>query len=213
MFENNASFIGLALNNIFIMGLHTNAATTAINTLGYTICSVWWGFIVSAVMFAGSLFRDFHHAEAAALVSAGTMFFCFLTVVIGHGVQDHPNGWISDEATPISWTVWAPEGTTFAQGVSALLNIAYTFSGQALVPSFVGDMKYPEQFPTALYITVGCQLTLFTICGAVVFSYAGTQFTVAPAYGSLLEKWRYAGAALVLPTIVSPCLGIKDLSH
>jgi amino acid permease len=53
------------------------------------------------------------------------------------------------------------------------LNITYTFIGQALIPSFVGDMKNPEDFPKALYISMAVEVLLFTICGAVVYSYAG----------------------------------------
>jgi amino acid transporter len=91
----------------------------------------------------------------------------------GHGVQSHPNGYIDDATKPVVWTVWAPKGTTFVQGVSALLNIIYTFTGQALIPSFVGDMKNPEDFPKALYISMSVEVLLFTVCGAVVYKYAG----------------------------------------
>ena len=190
-------FIGLALNNIFIMGLHVNAGSVAINTLGYTFCSALWGLIICVIMYAGSLVRGFSKAEFAAAISAGTMLLCFFFVVIGgsrarsaqisgrtltfptvassgHGVQDHPNGFISEMETPTNWTVWAPKGTTFVQGVSALLNIIYTFTGQALIPSFVGDMKNPEEFPKALYISMSVEVLLFTICGAVVYSTTGT---------------------------------------
>ena len=65
------------------MGLHLNAGTTAINTLGYTICSAVWGVILLVIMYIGSLVRGFSHAEAAAVVSAGTMLLCFFLVVIG----------------------------------------------------------------------------------------------------------------------------------
>lgn len=116
------SFIGLALNNLFIMGLHLNAGTTVINTLRYTFCSTIWGVILLIIMFAGSLFRDFRHATLLGIVSAGTMFIAYLIVVIGHGIQGTPNGYIAG-TTNVSWSVWSPPGTTFVQGVSAVLNI------------------------------------------------------------------------------------------
>jgi hypothetical protein len=86
------SFIGLALNNIFIMGLHVNAGTVAINTLGYTFCSALWGLIIGVIMYAGSLVRGFSKAEFAAAISAGTMLLCFFFVVIGK----HRSGNLSD---------------------------------------------------------------------------------------------------------------------
>ncbi|KAJ9107959.1 hypothetical protein QFC20_003644 [Naganishia adeliensis] len=203
-----AAFIGLALNNLFIMGLHVNAAQTSINTvIQYEFCTVAWGVIILVIMWAGSLVRGFKYTEVAAVISAGTMFICYLLVVIGHGVQGTPNGYMpataTTPATGLEWTVWAPKGTTFVQGMSAILNIAYTFIGQALIPSFVGDMRHPEDFPKALYISMTVELALFSTCGAIVYSYAGTALTTAPAYGSLIAKYGKPAAALVLPTVVA----------
>lgn len=79
---------------------------------------------------------------------------------------------------------------------------SYTFIGQALIPSFVGDMKRPEDFPKALYISMAVELALFSTCGAIVYSYTGTVLTTAPAYGSLIAKYGKPAAALVLPTVV-----------
>lgn len=45
-----AAFIGLAFNNLFIMGLHCNAGATAINTLGYHFCTTVWGVILAIIM-------------------------------------------------------------------------------------------------------------------------------------------------------------------
>ncbi|KAL7411848.1 transmembrane amino acid transporter protein-domain-containing protein [Mrakia frigida] len=197
-----AAFVGLAANNLFIMGLHCNAGTTAINTMGYKLCSAGMGAILGVIMFLGSLIRDFRHTTPFGIFSAGTMFICFLIVVIGHSVQGTPNGYIDAVETPLTWTVWAPEGTTFVQGVSAILNIAYTYTGQALIPSFVGDMKKPEDFPKALYLCMAAELILFTISGAVVYSHTGTFLTTAPAYGSLIRKYGQPAAAFTLPTIL-----------
>jgi hypothetical protein len=196
-----AAFIGLALNNLFIMGLHLNAGTTVINTLHYTFCSTIWGVILLIIMFAGSLFRDFRHATLLGIVSAGTMFIAYLIVVIGHGIQGTPNGYIAG-TTNVSWSVWSPPGTTFVQGVSAVLNIAYTFIGQALIPSFVGDMAKPEDFPKALYTCMAFELILFSTCGAIVYAHTGIDLTTAPAYGSLIERYAKPAAVLVLPTVI-----------
>ena len=131
------------------------------------------------------------------------MFVCFLIVVIGHSVQGTPNGYISDAETPLDWTVWAPKGTTFVQGMSALLNIAYTFIGQALIPSFVGDMARPQDFPKALYLSMAAELVLFTLSGAIVYYHTGTILTTAPAYGSLISKYAKPAAAMVsLPQLL-----------
>lgn len=56
-------------------------------------------------------------------------FVCTIIVLVGHGVQGKPNGYVPSK--PITHSVWAPEGTTFIQGVEGLLNIVYTFIGYA----------------------------------------------------------------------------------
>lgn len=71
----------------------------------------------------------------------------------------------------ITHSVWAPPGTTFVQGVNALLNIVYTFIGHALIPSFIGDMEHPEHFPKSLAVSMIAEMLLFTITGAVVYHY------------------------------------------
>jgi amino acid permease len=80
---------------------------------------------------------------------------------------------------------------------------AYTFIGQALIPSFVGDMARPQDFPKALYSSMAAELILFSTCGAIVYSHTGIDLTTAPAYGSLIAKYAKPAAALVLPTVVS----------
>jgi hypothetical protein len=41
-------------------------------------------------------------------------------------------------------------------------------------------MAHPEDFPKALYASMIAEFVLFTITGAVVYYYAGTQYTTAP---------------------------------
>lgn len=72
----------------------------------------------------------------------------------------------------------------------------------ALIPSFVGDMAKPEDFPKALYLSMAAELVLFTITGAVVYSHTGTILTTAPAYGSLIKRYAQPAAAFTLPTII-----------
>lgn len=74
------------------------------------------------------------HMAYIGVLASSTMFICVWIVIIGHGVQgefffassdlglnspfpqDHPNGWV--EGDTIKITTWAPEGTTFVQGMN-----------------------------------------------------------------------------------------------
>ena len=104
------------------MGLHVNAGATAIQTIrGGKECTLDWAIGIGLLMFVPSLIRDFRHMSAMGLLASSTMFVCALLTIAAHGTQGTPNGYV--EGTTISYTVWAPEGTTFVSAVSAILNI------------------------------------------------------------------------------------------
>jgi hypothetical protein len=44
---------------------------------------VYWGLTAFGIMYAGSLVRGFRKAGPAAALSAGTMFACFILVIVG----------------------------------------------------------------------------------------------------------------------------------
>jgi hypothetical protein len=105
------------------MGLHVNAGATAIQTIrGGTESTLLWACIIGLIMFLPSLIRDFKHMSYIGLLASSTMFVCTILVITGHGVQDFPNGYTPDK--PVAFTVWAPEGTTFVQG----MNVSVTAS-------------------------------------------------------------------------------------
>ena len=56
-----------------------------------------------------------------------------MLAIIFAGVEDHPYGW-KPGADPIV-TLWPVKGTTFVAGMSAFMNITYTFVGQITLPS------------------------------------------------------------------------------
>ncbi|GAA5980482.1 hypothetical protein JCM5350_001516 [Sporobolomyces pararoseus] len=186
-----AAFIGLALNT----------GATAIQTIrGGKEVTLVWAVAIGVIMWFFSNIRSFSQMSAVGLLASSTMLVATLIVICGHGVQGYPSGY--DPAVPITHSVWAPEGTTFVQGVNALLNVVYTFIGHALIPSFVGDMERPQDFPKALAVSMAAEFALFTITGAVVYHYTGTEYATAPAYGSLRERYGKVAAGFVLPTII-----------
>ncbi|CEQ38661.1 SPOSA6832_00129, partial [Sporobolomyces salmonicolor] len=186
------AFCGLALNNWCIMAIQT--------IRGGTESTVVWAVSIGIIMWFFSNLRDFSSMSTVGLLASSTMFVCVLIVLCGHGVQGHPSGWT--EGLTITHSVWAPEGTTFVQGMNALLNVVYTFIGHALIPSFVGDMERPQDFPKALGLSMAAEFCLFTITGAVVYHYTGIELTTAPAYGSLRARFGKVAAGFTLPTII-----------
>ncbi|KAJ7176999.1 hypothetical protein C8R46DRAFT_1246242 [Mycena filopes] len=131
--------------------------------------------------------------------SAVTMGIAVLLAVIFSGVQSHPAGFTG--APPIVTTL-PPAGTTFVVGMSAFLNISYTFIGQITLPSFIAEMKNPRDFPKALAAVTICEVVVFTLCGAIMYHFVGFQYMTAPAFGSLQPVYKKIAFSFAIPTIV-----------
>ena len=84
------------------------------------------------VMFTGSLFREFKHIASMSIFAAVTMFIALIMTLAFAGSESTPVGY--DPARPVTIRAWAAPGTTFVAGLSAALNISYTFIGQILIP-------------------------------------------------------------------------------
>src|ERR1700753_2837122 len=87
--------------------------------------------------------------------------------------------------------------------MNAFLNISYTFIGQITLPSFIAEMKEPRDFPKALWAVTIAEVVLFSLVGAVIYAYTGTQYNVAPAFGSLGNVlYLKISFSFMIPTLI-----------
>lgn len=94
-------------------------------------------------------------------------------------------------------------GTTFVSGVNAFLNISYTFIGQITLPSFIAEMKDPFEFRKCIWVVTLCEIVVFSVIGAVVYAYTGTQYNTAPAFGSLSnDVQKKIAFSFMVPTLI-----------
>ena len=94
-------------------------------------------------------------------------------------------------------------GTTFVSGMNAFLNISYTFIGQITIPSFIAEMKKPKDFPKALWAVTIAEIIVFSLVGAIVYVYTGSQYNVSPAFGSLgNELYKKVSFSFMIPTLI-----------
>jgi len=155
-----------------------------------------------------SLPRTFDTLSKLATLSA---FFTFVSVFLAAlfaGIEGEPAGFTLTPAKgtvggyPIVLVVPAA-GTTFVSGLSAFLNITYTFVGQITLPSFIAEMKKPEDFPKAVWAVTIAQVILYSIIGGVIYGYTGTQYNTAPAFGSLEnELYKKVSFSFMIPTLI-----------
>ena len=200
------------LNNTFIQALHVLVGAKYLNTMtGHSVCSVGFGVITAVICFIVSLPRTFSTLAKIATASAFFTFISVLLAAIFAGVQDHPAGFNSGIASPTtgvkelgepSFRAFPLKGTTFVGGMSAFLNISYTFIGQITIPSFIAEMREPRDFPKALWAVTVAEVIVFGLVGSVVYVYTGNQYVTTPAFGSLAPLYKKVSFSIMIPTLI-----------
>ncbi|KAJ8091719.1 hypothetical protein PM082_020954 [Marasmius tenuissimus] len=197
----NVTAVFFILNNTFIQGLHVLIGARLLNTLtNSSQCTVVFSVISAIICLIVSLPRTLRQLAHMGTFSAVTMGIAVLLAIIFAGIQDHPAGYKEGEEPIVN--AFALPGTTFVSGMSAFLNISYTFIGQITLPSFIAEMKDPKDFPKALWAVTIAEMVVFTLCGALMYHYVGDQYMTAPAFGSLQPTYKKIAFSFAIPTIV-----------
>jgi hypothetical protein len=203
-----ATAVMFILNNTFIQGLHVLVGAKYLNTItNHSLCTVDFTVIVAIICFFSSLPRTFDTLSKLGTLSA---FFTFISVVLATAfaaVEGKPAGYTLDPTATISGEplvfAFAPKTTTFVAAMNAFLNITYTFVGQITLPSFIAEMKEPRDFPKALWAITIAEIIVFSIVGAVIYNYTGTQYMTAPAFGSLSNRlYLKVSFSFMIPTLI-----------
>lgn len=197
-----ATSVCFLLNNLLIQALHVLVGAKYLNTISdnTTICSVAFSVVTMIICFLISLPRTFSSLSIVAYFSAATMFVAVVLSVVFAAIQDHPGGYDKLQL-PVTYSLWPKKGTTFVDGMSAFLNIVYTFVGQVIYPSFISQMKRPKDFKKAIYAVTILQVITFALAGSIVYVYVGNEYITAPAFGSLLTVYKKIAFSFAVPTI------------
>ena len=154
-----ATAVMFVLNNTFIQGLHIlvgaeylNTMTASDNIMGCR--TVEFGVLMMVICFFASLPRTFSMLSKLGTASAFFTFLSVLLATIFAATQGKPAGY--DPSTPVVASAFPPAGTTFVTGMSAFLNISYTFIGQITIPSFIAEMRNPRYVSLLLCKVEAC---------------------------------------------------------
>ena len=167
----------------------------------HSMCTIGFSAIVAVISWICSLPRTFDTLSKAATASAFFTFISVLLATIFAGIEDHPKGY-PEFGEPIVLAIPAA-GTSFVMGMSAFMNISYTFIGQITLPSFIAEMREPRDFPKALWAVTIAEILVFSLVGSIVYAYSGTNYITAPAFGSIgNELYPKVSFSFMIPTII-----------
>ncbi|KAF3352220.1 hypothetical protein VDGD_01182 [Verticillium dahliae] len=197
--------IMFALNNTFIQALHVLVGGIYLNTMTeadtiHACRTVAFAVAVTVISWLGSLPRTFNMLSTLGFASA---FFTFISVILATafaGAQGKPAGY-PELGEPIV-SAWTLSTTTLVTGMSAFMNMSYTFIGQTTLPSFIAEMRDPRDFPKALWACTCAEIVTFSIVGSVIYAYTGNQYMVAPAFGVLENVYKKVSYSFMIPTII-----------
>ncbi|PKK51027.1 hypothetical protein CI102_3638 [Trichoderma harzianum] len=198
--------IMFVLNNTFIQALHVLVGAEYLNTMTESdkiggCRTVEFGVVVTVICLIASLPRTFSMMSKLGTASAIFTFISVLLATIFAGVQNKPAGYTAALGSPIV-TAIPVKGTTFVNGMSAFLNISYTFIGQITLPSFIAEMRDPREFPKSLWACTIAEIIVFSIVGGVIYAYTGNQYVTAPAFGSLDDLYKKVSFSFMIPTLI-----------
>jgi amino acid transporter len=142
--------------------------------------------------------NETHHDPVIATIS---IFSAVLIVMIALGVADPntaPPGW-DREINVIG-------NPTFAQGFTAVLNIAFAYAGNQAFVTVMAEMRDASRdFMPSMYILQLFAIPMYTIVGAVIYALAG-QYTTSPALGAAAVIPSKVAYGILLPTLLGTSL-------
>lgn len=84
----------------------------------------------------------------------------------------------------------------------AVLNIVFSFSGHVAFFAFISELEDPAEYPKALCLLQGTDISLYLVTAVVIYCYAGQEVT-SPALGSAGEVVKKVAYGIALPTVSS----------
>jgi hypothetical protein len=192
---------GLVSYNIVLCGFHILTGAQVLNTVtDHSLCSVEFGVIVTIIAIVLSIPRTLSHISIMSVGSAICMGLAILLFMIFAG-REGPDSEKADLG-PVKTYAFPQEGTTWVDCINAVPNAAFLWYAQILLPTFIAEMRRPQDFPKALTVFSIASFILFLVPAIIGFNFLG-QYTVAPAFGSLQQHYKKISyGPVIVPTVV-----------
>ena len=139
-----------------------------------------------------------------SMFSAANMALALILLILFAGIEIHPNTAGADgyphKGEPHTVAI---QHTTFQKATNAILNITFLWVPQILFPTFIAEMKQPEDFPKSIRVLTGISSVLFVVPPAIVYHFQG-QYASAPGFVALGESIhrKVSFVFALVPTLV-----------
>lgn len=123
-----------------------------------------------------------------------------MIVTIAVAVRDRP------AAAPMTTEPWVSDvkiigNPTFTEGITAVCNLVFAFSGTPGFFSIISEMRDPRQYTPAMLICQAGVTAIYSVVGCVVYYYCGS-YVSSPALGSAGGSIKQIAYGFALPGLI-----------
>ncbi|BCS19253.1 uncharacterized protein APUU_12081S [Aspergillus puulaauensis] len=193
---------GFCLYYIFNSGSAILSLSIGLNAVStHATCTAVFVAIAAIAGFAFSSIRTLGRITWLAWIGLPCILIAIIMVTIAVGVQDRPDAapktdgpWVSD---------WKVAGNpTFAEGIAAVSNLLFAFSGTPGFFSIVSEMRDPSKYPGAMIICQSGVTAVYLVIGCVVYYYCGS-YVSSPALSSAGALIKIISYAFAIPGLLA----------
>ncbi|KAL4883601.1 putative amino acid transporter [Aspergillus karnatakaensis] len=183
---------------IFVVGSGILGISIGLNAVStHDTCTAVFTTVAAIVGFACSSVRTLGKITWFAWIGLPCILTAVIIVCIAVGLQDKPatapEPWIPD------YQIIAHP--SFTDGITAVSNLVFAFSGTPGFFAIVSEMRDPRQYTRAVLICQGSVTAVYIAIGCVVYYYCGS-YVAAPALGSAGQLIKQICYGIALPGLV-----------
>lgn len=193
---------------VFVMGSHILTFSIMLNTVSnHGTCTIVFGFVGMLLSLICTLPRTLLNVSYMAIASFISIIGAVMITMIGVGIEKPGDGHVNVTVQ-----------SNLAKGFLAATNIVFAYAGKPpSIPtptiysqhctghvaffSFISELKHPEQYPKALYLLQGSDISMYLIVAVVTYRYAGAD-VASPALGSTSPVVQKVAYGIAIPTIL-----------
>ncbi|CAG8418904.1 unnamed protein product [Penicillium salamii] len=186
---------------VFVSGsgiLGISIGLNAVSTHG--TCTAVFSLVAAILGFCCSSVRTLGRITWLAWIGLPCILVAVMIVTIAVAVRDRP------AAAPMTTEPWVSDvkiigNPTFTEGITAVCNLVFAFSGTPGFFSIISEMRDPRQYTPAMLICQAGVTAIYSVVGCVVYYYCGS-YVSSPALGSAGGSIKQIAYGFALPGLI-----------
>jgi hypothetical protein len=190
----------LLLLLILTVGSHVLTGIIAFESLfDHKLCGVIFGVISAVLLFILALPKTFDNMAILAYLDFFSISAAVIITIVVSAIES------KNKVGGLAATTWyafhsADTSPGFVQVMLAITNIVLAYAVAQCLPSFMSELKRPQDYKKAIWTLGGMEISFYTLIGAIIY-YCKGQEVRAPALLSISPKMQKVVFAVAMPVI------------